>query len=397
MNVWLVEPRDPLIVRDGRPFDNDPGARSVSLAFPFPSTLAGGIRTLAGTDPSTGRFQKNTETLTRVKGIGIRGPILAELEGQKDEPKWLFPAPADALTFPHAQEHNRSIEIVPLTPLRFPDGTSSDLGESGLWTVGMPQLRNQKPLSAPPKFWYWSQLEKWLKNASTLTATANEIGSGALPRSVRSHVGIHADNWVADEGALFQTVGLEFRTNTESANQATLSSVRELALTLATDANISPTTTALGGERRLVHWRLSNHKWPSCPQEIVDQVVAEKACRVILATPAAFRAGYRPDWLLTTAPGLKVIVRSAIVGRPQVVSGWDFEIHKPKPSRRLAPSGSVYFLQLIGSDEAIRSWTSQAWLQNISDDEQSRLDGFGLALIGTWNGEPNTWRNDHGA
>jgi len=37
----LIEPRDPLIVRDGRPFTNSPGARAKSLPFPLPQTLAG--------------------------------------------------------------------------------------------------------------------------------------------------------------------------------------------------------------------------------------------------------------------------------------------------------------------------------------------------------------------
>ena len=38
MTIWLVEPRDPLIVREGRPFGPDPGAWATSLPFPFPST-----------------------------------------------------------------------------------------------------------------------------------------------------------------------------------------------------------------------------------------------------------------------------------------------------------------------------------------------------------------------
>ena len=51
MSLWLIVPRDPLIFRDGKPFTATPGERSNSLGFPFPSTLAGAVRTLVGADP----------------------------------------------------------------------------------------------------------------------------------------------------------------------------------------------------------------------------------------------------------------------------------------------------------------------------------------------------------
>jgi CRISPR-associated protein Cmr3 len=61
---------------------------------------------------------------------------------------------------------------------------------------------------------------------------------------------------------------------------------------------------------------------------------------------------------------------------------------RPKPSRRLVPAGSVYFLKLDGSDAAIDQFIDATWLQAISDDEQDRRDGFGLALFGAWDGVP---------
>ncbi|MFZ2521089.1 MAG: type III-B CRISPR module-associated Cmr3 family protein, partial [Anaerolineae bacterium] len=32
MKTWLIEPRDPLIFRDGRPFSASPGARAKTLS-----------------------------------------------------------------------------------------------------------------------------------------------------------------------------------------------------------------------------------------------------------------------------------------------------------------------------------------------------------------------------
>ena len=48
MTIWIIEPHDPLIVRDGRPFGPNPGVQATSLTFPFPSTTTGGVRTRAG-------------------------------------------------------------------------------------------------------------------------------------------------------------------------------------------------------------------------------------------------------------------------------------------------------------------------------------------------------------
>ena len=93
MSIWTIIPRDPLIFRDGKPFKADAGARAKSLPFPFPSTLVGAVRTLAGTDVKTGIFDKS-----KIKDLlekEIHGPLLIEFGGEK--PSFLFPAPADAL------------------------------------------------------------------------------------------------------------------------------------------------------------------------------------------------------------------------------------------------------------------------------------------------------------
>src|SRR5438874_9559555 len=86
MTVWIIEPRDPLIVRDGRPFGPDPSARAVSLAFPFPSTITGGIRTRDGL--KNGVFDRSQ--IERVKKIKARGPLLVQLAQNSDTiEEWL--------------------------------------------------------------------------------------------------------------------------------------------------------------------------------------------------------------------------------------------------------------------------------------------------------------------
>lgn len=80
----------------------------------------------------------------------------------------------------------------------------------------------------------------------------------------------------------------------------------------------------------------------------------------------------------------------------EVVSGWDLAFDngagkprgRPKPTRRLAPAGSVYFVELEGgAREDLERWCDAAWLAPLSDGEQERRDGFGLAALGAWRKE----------
>jgi len=78
------------------------------------------------------------------------------------------------------------------------------------------------------------------------------------------------------------------------------------------------------------------------------------------------------------------------VARAQAISGWDMahrnpngRYGRPKPTRHLAPAGSVYFVR-FEEDADIGAWLDATWMQPVSDTEQDRRDGFGLAAIGAW-------------
>jgi len=132
--------------------------------------------------------------------------------------------------------------------------------------------------------------------------------------------------------------------------------------------------------------------WPAdCLQRarIPPEVLASAErgfLRIYLATPAWFRAGHLPDpEVLLRGVGGDVV--ATVSDRPEVVSGWDQRRNEPKPTRRLLPAGAVLFVRLGGNEAARRAWAERIWLSCISDDEQSRRDGFGLALLGTWDGQ----------
>jgi CRISPR-associated protein Cmr3 len=417
MTIWIIEPRDPLIVRDGRPFNADPGAWASSLPFPFPSTIAGGVRTRAGLD-NDGFFKYpkgNEKELLELKQLGVRGPLLVQLvTNGSDLGNWLVPAPFDALLFdakPTEVEMTEKCQskdlIKQLVPLELWQDAQTDLDELGLWFVGQACHDKRKPSKKAPRYWYWERFQTWLQDPLLLCQTIEDIcqlGVDGPVSEQRVHVSIDADKEIAKDGMLFGTSGLEF--SSPGKNEQRLQNAKRLALAVDIENNHQFTPRAglasFGGERRMVSWRKSDMNLPSCPKDIERTIIEDKACRLVLLTPACFQQGYLPTWLCTNAEqhGVTIDARAIVVQRPQVVSGWDLVLRKPKPSRRLVPAGTVLFLKLKGSESDIARWLQTTWMQCISDDmqphpqdhissnDQDRRDGFGLAVLGTWNGKP---------
>ncbi len=388
MTVWIVEPQDPLIVRDGRPFHATPGARARSLPFPFPSTTAGGVRTRAGQNEN-GIF--DTDHIADVKEINVRGPLLVE-QNEKGEWNFLLPAPADALIFDVEKEDEKKgsgigipdtkIERKWLQPITLPSGVQHDKLNGVAYLVGLPNPDSRKPSKNAPAFWRWSNFEKWLNNPAGESAplTPVELGHNGPQPDRRVHVGIDGDTFTSKEGALFATSGLVFWQHTEGEG---LGNTQKLALAIEVEGNnkseleISEGFAPLGGERRLMNWHeQKNGSLPTIPPKLIETIKNNDGhCRLILLTPAYFDAGWRPDF------GEGATLLATAVSNPVVVSGWDFEKPGPKPTKRLAPAGSVYFVKVNGD---VEQWVNSHWMQPLSDDDEMGKAGFGLTAVGVW-------------
>ena len=370
MPVWIIEPRDPLIVRDGRPFNPTPGAQAVSLHFPFPSTTTGGARTRAGTGADD---VFDTSRIAALLNTAVAGPLFAQLDDAGEIARLLVPAPSDAVYFP--AQSNAQIDCRPLVPLQIPTDAATDLPPD-LAPVGLPRADPRKPAPGPA-WWYWDAFEGWLLKPIEQTIKQDALGHAGPTREQRTHVRIERETQTADEGGLFQTRGLEFTDQQR----------RRFGLAIATEAELRRGLAPLAGERRLVAWRPSTIPLPSCHAGIRAAIHATGTCRVLLLTPACFDAGFRPRWLLDgVVAGVSGTLSAVATPRPHVVSGWDFARRAPKPTRRLAAAGSVYFVKLTGSVAQIDQWIDRVWMHSISDAEQDRRDGFGLAALGLWSG-----------
>jgi CRISPR-associated protein Cmr3 len=364
----LIEPRDPLIVRDGRPFTNNPGARARSLPFPLPQTLAGAYRTCRALLEGLPLPERAEEVLR----WGLRGPLLAE-EGKAGW-RLLVPRPLDALRLGGT--------VYPLRPLEFPEGAGTNLPE-GLRPVGLPSPSLKEKPTPLEAFWYWESFLKWLLEDAPETFSPE--GHGGPTPEVRTHVALDPSTQTAREGFLFQTSGLEFTRKLQGPAQG---GIRRLALVLWPEKELEG-LFPLGGERRLAFWQKGGPGLPSLPEALVERLARSRAARILFLTPAFLEGAYLPK---DGAFGGAQVV-AAVVGRPQVVSGWDLKEGKPKPSRRAVPAGSVYFVRLpeAWGEGEVRAWAEGIWFQNLSDGEQDRRDGFGLAALGVWDGKLRRW------
>ena len=368
----IISPRDPLIARDGRPFSAAPGARARTLPFPVPQTVAGAVRTAV----AQRRGYRLPADADRVRSVGIRGPLLVEETPGGWE--FLFPAPADFLLVRDGAV-SRHYPLRPGTLL--PDETTNlDHGLRPVFPVSDVPVK-AKPES-PPRFWYRQAFFAWLLEDSF---DWREAGHHGPVVDTRLHVRIRPDLGTADEGFLFLTSGLEFvrpRPAGRGGLVRPLSACRRLGLwvDVADEADLTG-VRPLGGERRLAAWE-PGPPAPEPPDGLLERLLAVRRARVVLLTPAAFRQGFLPGGRsLAGAP-----VVAVACGRPLVVSGWDLQRRRPKPTRRLVPAGSVYFVEFPPDwgDQEITAWLRRTWFQNVSDDEQDRLDGYGLAAVGVW-------------
>jgi CRISPR-associated protein Cmr3 len=382
LTAWLIDPRDSLIVRDGKPF----GAgitHATSLDFPFSSTTAGGVRTRAGMN--NGQF--DTSKIDEVIEIKVKGALLASLKPNGEEiANFYLPSPADALLLQTNEQQSVGEKfnlkrLLPIDNQDFLTNLSGNLSVVGTMNSDL----KQKPYDKL-KFWKWNRLKDWLiEGVENDNQSLEEFGIENLPKDSRVHVGIN-EFFGSDEGNLFQTRGLEFNYGKElKAKKFSLVvfvNENEAEITKNIQSGISP----FGGERRLVSWRKVSDldsDLLTCPPEIKEKIIETGHCRLMLLTPAYFNSGFLPQ------SNDDFEVKAIACNRYQTVSGWDFVLRQPKPTSRLVPAGSVLFLKLSGNKTQISDWVDKTWFSCLSEvDSKGRdfsKDGFGLSILGTWN------------
>lgn len=397
-----VEPHDPMVLRDGRPFDRgiETANRARTLEWVHPSVMAGSVRTLLGKLAMLPRERFSASWSDRLKCVAVAGPlpVRSDVEG-----RWLLylPVPSDVLFYPvkddagsgNAREaigaklsgNGSVLRVAALVPYEeTQEGAGCDIPDN-LWPICV--VEDGKPVNGPA-FWSIDRMAHWLVDPGLIREIQIDDDRHYLqhPESeTRTHVSIDAKRQVAEDGMLFQTTGLDLR-NWILSVQVLISNDRELEVA----CSHLPRMQSLGGERRLAIFIQDKEVDWNIPEHLQQALAGAKWIRMVIITPALFSDGWRPGWLdengegdTPQAKGLRLRLRGATVTRWAPVSGWDLQAHGPKRTRRMVPAGSVYFFEVLSGDPG--AYAGETWLRPVSDDEQDRLDGFGLAVWGIWN------------
>lgn len=382
-SLWVIEPHDTLVIRDGRPFSPINGlSQAFSLPFVPPSVVAGAVRQRLGSDAS-GVFVADAAAQEQLKSHAVVGPFLVEKSTATI--RVYFPRPADALLLQGSNNwHYLTPRIDPGVVSNMPDSDMLPLYPGASVT---PALRRNKA-RFEGAFWSHDTLLSWLRQQPVQFNQLSQIEP--MPRDTRIHVKMDRNRGTAERGGLFATQGLAWQTGS-------MSKIRQYALALLIpsqhDAQMqTQSVSSLGGEQRLAGWKKESANvipvlLQGCPDDIINDVIQMRRCRIVITTPAYFAQGWMPQRLLQPVPGIDVQPRIVAVGndRAEFYSGWDMQKRSPKLSRKFAPAGSVYFVDFAdASAEMIRRWVMYWWMQPISDTEQDVRDGFGVALIGAW-------------
>ncbi|HLI49724.1 MAG TPA: type III-B CRISPR module-associated protein Cmr3 [Chthonomonas sp.] len=372
MRAFQISPIEPLLLRDGRPFSTDEGALdATSLSLPMPGTLAGFLRTLIG--QLRGCSWTTPDDVAAVRGIRVAGPLLLKNETV------CFPAPADAVVLDG--EEKRLMTLRPFEPQK----GGCDL------PPGLLPLKATEDGKPAPGYVYWTARDMflWLANNTPADFLPEDIGD--FPRETRLHVAIDPNTLMAKEGMLYSTQMVAYERLRDNGKECESWSFL-VAAEVPQEENLC-TVHTLGGERRLAAITDAPKKWPdTCTNPIKEALRQTRQVRMVLATPAIFKDGWRPGWLndelVGSPPGACDIVlrlKGAAVKRRLAVSGWEYRHQRSKQVRWLVPAGSVYFFNVEQGDP--KTLGEKLWLKPVSDKERDQNDGYGLALWGAWNDE----------
>lgn len=374
MKTYLIEPKAPLVVRSGRPFDDQSGADAAR--FPPPSTLAGALRTAHA--ESEGK-QLGKE----LASIAVAGPLPVKLDAH-GTPKLLVPKPADALYF--WSQDKKSKRLVRTEPSPLSDGEGCDLPH-GVLPVQLTEQVKGKPASGP-RWWAWEDLLAFRRADESLVTFEDIEKNGWSPMTddVRTHVAIERETQAAQTGKLFQTAGLNCWQRTEKDESFPCGGI---GIVGRIAGNINPGIITLGGERRLSAIQAADSAlWPGLPASLARQISETGGLSLTLLTPALFAKGWYPAWLnenLEGTPpgcdGLRMKLRAAALDRWLPHSGWDLAQQKARAGRKLVAGGAVYWFDILQADD---NALSALWLTHISDHDQDCRDGFGLVLPQPW-------------
>lgn len=235
--------------------------------------------------------------------------------------------------------------------------------------------KDKKSKNAQGKFYI---IDKWKQSVLNQIPTQSLLTTNEFIDDY-SKVGIHVDSIKkqANEHYLYRM------------NMLTMKSNSELSVLINHSPDFSKVHFArLGGESR--PWTIKQNFyeqpffWKDKElQQIENQLQRNGIARIILLTSAIWKQGSRPSnyneatRTMTLPNGLEVEPLAWVVGRPEVLGGWDIVQNRPKRRQWMVPAGTVVYIRI--EKEQISKVMELANGFHFTDDLTQ--EGFGFSVI----------------
>jgi CRISPR-associated protein Cmr3 len=394
----FIEPLDVLFLRGNKLF-GDPGSFGEALVPPWPSAVAGALRSRmlvdAGIDPAAfARGEASHEALGTATKPGPFTVVAFHLARRFDDGRieLLIAPPADLVL---SGDENEELTVKRLQPTKPAAGLACSAHFQHL--AVLPETKREKPASG-----YWLSESGWRAYlAGELPSPSDFVKSSALWQiDLRVGVGLDTATRRAGEGKLFsvQAVAMTRRRHRFGTNPQTGKPVWadfDVGFLAAVTGGAAPAQglVRLGGDGRAAVLHAVDYTLPEPDYAALAQA---RRCRLVLTTPGLFdlvpshsTPTRQPGWLPPGCSplgdgawrfelgGVRARLVCAAVPRHEVISGWDLARRQPKPALRAAPAGSVFWLdELEATPEALRKLASQGLWSEPCEDAERRAEGF---------------------
>lgn len=376
----FIEPLDVLFLRGNKLF-GDPGSHGESLVPPWPSVAAGALRSRMLADERVdlaafARGEVDHPTLGTPKRPGSFAITAFHLARRfADGRVELLIAPPADLVIGESDGKVSSVRSLQPTVLASGLQASSPLP---LLPVLAEELRSK------PAGGYWLTQAGWEKYLKGETPAADDLLKSSRLWAIDHRVGVGLDAHTrrAADGKLFsvQAVSMVQRQHSSAGFDvgfvATVSGAE-----LPKNGSLR-----LGGDGRAAALHPCNARPPTADHATI---AAARRCRIVLSTPGIFADGWRLPGVDAQGRfalgGVRGKLVCAAVPRFEAISGWDLAQRKPKPARRVAPAGSVYWLdELDATPDALGKLAAAGLWDEACEDAARRAEGFNRLALACW-------------
>ena len=393
----FIDPIDTLFLRGNRLF-GDPGSFGDALVPPWPSVAAGALRSalLVHHGHDTARFGRGEIADDPVLGtparpgsfLVTRFQIARRAENGAVEPLYGLPADLSVTRRAAGDGRDEGREVRRISP-HAPDRVRASAATGSLATLAEPQ--RSKPISG-----LWLTAEGWRQYLDSRKVDQVHLVPNNDLWRLDTRIGIALDPLKrrASDGALFTSQGVVFRKREHGRNDGAPDTGAGWNVGFLAGVSGATLPNALtlrfGGDGRTAEATRIDDV-PS-PETDYDGLATARRCRMILTTPGLFEGGWKPTGVTGDGRdlhfdlhGVRARVVCAAVPRSEVVSGFDLAKRRPKPAQRVAPAGSVYWLdELDATPDALRNLAAQGLWLDRGENVARRAEGFNRLTFGAY-------------